>query len=343
MLTNAHAVRTMLAGREAARIFLSRKGRPRRMRAKRLVAVSVTYDLALFELEGATPHYLTIADGSADNNLQLVGYPAGSFLVTRQLARLVYQGPYYHVVPFDRYLVAGMSGGPIFDAGNVVVALFSFSEANLGYGIQARYLKRFISRNREAFEAGVTCGQRELPGRCHRRGIYQAKKLAYQKGHVLAQYYLFEATGERRYLLSSAAGGLNLARISLGTYYRRDGKSSDGERRAYALFQKAADSHDPRAQYSLAHLPQIQKDLDLVFDLITQSAKGGYGPAYYIKGYLQYDWIGTERAKRNGIAWWKKAVRIGKDEQTLSWFQKTAREGDTSAQALLKSISMQYR
>ena len=336
VVTNAHVVKGLLSGRNTAGVFLSQKGGAQWAKLGRLAAISITYDMALFEAAPKHPfrHYLEIADGSDKQPLHVMGYPNGSFKILKQVGRITYRGPYFDVIPFSYLVEPGTSGGPVFDQEQRIVALATHSNRTLCYGMKSKLLKQFITAEREALDAGLTCGRTERMGDCYQRGMFRAKELHRLKRHALARYHLYTATGNFTYLKSAAEGGLNVARLDLGRAYRKE-KQFD---KAFPLFQEAANMRDPAAQYELAYMPQIKQNPRRFADLIIQSAEAGYSPAEYTKGYIDYHWPGIGEGKQEALHWWKQAARKGED-RAIEELREFARKGDTSIQEFLKSIS----
>ncbi len=85
-VTNAHVIGVGLLKAKSGPITLLQEGNKDSPRFHRLVAISTTYDLAVFETDKPVRHHLRIS-GSFDKDkaedLYVVGYPHGSFTVLR--------------------------------------------------------------------------------------------------------------------------------------------------------------------------------------------------------------------------------------------------------------------
>ena len=79
-MTNAHVIKDFIDTGDMS-IFLKQTGNAHRLRFHRLVAISTTYDLAIFETKETVDRWLRFADSFSkwETGLYVVGYPQESF------------------------------------------------------------------------------------------------------------------------------------------------------------------------------------------------------------------------------------------------------------------------
>ncbi len=152
-LTNAHVVSN------ARRILITKRGSARKHPA-RVLHIAHDCDLALLEVEDATPFeglkYLAFGGVPAlESQVRAIGYPMGGdrISVTRGVVSRIDFRPYSHsridshlVVQIDAAINPGNSGGPVLQGGKVVgVAFQGLREAdNTGYIIPTPVITRFL-------------------------------------------------------------------------------------------------------------------------------------------------------------------------------------------------------
>lgn len=129
-VTNAHVVKTFVH-RRSGEIRLVQKGSTAKLTWGRLLAVSMTYDLALFETKENVKDYLTIAKSFSweqENDLYAIGYPAGSYKRVDQFNKIVYNDGSSYAIPMNKLVGYGFSGSPVI-RGDEVVAVLEMSRA----------------------------------------------------------------------------------------------------------------------------------------------------------------------------------------------------------------------
>ena len=79
------------------------------------VAMSMTYDLAVFSTREEVEHVLRFASPSSGirrTGLRIIGYPEGRFAVAQQAEGTIYEDALSYSVPLDRPIVGGFAGSP---------------------------------------------------------------------------------------------------------------------------------------------------------------------------------------------------------------------------------------
>ena len=185
-LTNAHVVGDLLAlgSRE---VFLTRKGSSDRLTVGRVLALSVTFDLAHLETRETVPHHLELADGVAKTRsdwLTVHGYPGGSLRVLEQTAAIAYEDGLSLGVAVNREGLFALSGAPALDPEGKVALVVHTANANFLLGVKAQNVRRFVSG-----QAGVTCRPPHSAGDCIGMALERAAKLA-GTGNALALHEL---------------------------------------------------------------------------------------------------------------------------------------------------------
>lgn len=322
-LSNAHVVGDLLAlgSRE---VFLTRKGSPERLTVTRVLALSVTLDLAHLETREAVPHHLEIADTVAKTRsdwLTVHGYPGGSLRVLEQTAPIAYEDGLSLGVAVNREGLFALSGAPALDPEGKVALVVHTANANFLLGVKARNVRRFVSG-----EAGVTCRAPGSAGDCIGMAIERAAKLAGSGDalalHELASTNLPQIRGRYGdatrlgWLREAALLGLPVAQQKLGFAYKDGSRGLEPDpEKAYAWFKKAASRHSPPSQHqvSLAYYGGrgVARNPRLAFDWARKAAENGYNPARYnLSGFHMFG-VGVEASRILGRYWMRKAARDG--------------------------------
>ena len=197
-MTNAHVIKDFIDTGDLS-IFLSQKGNPHRLRFKRLVALSTTYDLAVFETKETVDHWLRFADSFSkkETGLYVVGYPKMSFTVLEQTKPIGYEDPFSYEFAvnsagFPKEGLGGLSGAPVLNAEDEVVMVFLGDDPNdssLLRGVKREIVQKLVAGDRDI---GVICSFTDFPdhsSRCFQRAIEQTIEMAKQ-GNPVARYQL---------------------------------------------------------------------------------------------------------------------------------------------------------
>ena len=309
---------TRLIELDSRRIFLMghRDERPVRLRVKRILAITITYDLAFFETEEPVPHFLAIKDSFSEEreaNLTMIGYSGSTFVIARQINKIVYEDRLSYHIGMNRTIFGGSSGSPLLnDRGQVVTVLHrAFEDTNLISAVSLVNLQAFARG-----KVGVGCADLIFPELCVQRALERAQKLA-RNGNPVAQFQL-GADGpfhiDRDWLARSAEQGFAAAQYVLGIVAKQSKKWTQAAR----WYKKAAEQKHAVAQMALSRLyyggSGVPKNHEIVFRLAQQSAKSGLYDAQRSLGYCYYVGIGTPVDRERGVYWLKAAARNGDEE-----------------------------
>ena len=316
-ITNAHVIARLVA-LGSGRIHLTqyRNGRSVRVAVSRILALTVTYDLAIIETEQPAAHFLTISDlpsEAQEENLIMIGYSGTSFDIAYQTAKIIYEDHLSYHIAMNKTVFGGSSGSPLLDSrGRVVTILHrAFESTNLISAVKPTNLQTF-----QRGEIGVRCADMVSPRQCIQRALSHARNMA-RSGNPISQFQL-GADGPfyvgRDWLSRSAEQGFPAAQYVLGTIAKRS-RNWDGAARWYKL---AAKQRHAVAQMALARLyysgSGIPRNHGLVFWLTRQSAKSGLYDAQRSLGYCHYVGIGTPINREKGVFWFKAAAKNGDKE-----------------------------
>lgn len=321
-VTNAHVIVDLFKAK-GGEISLWKKGSKYALTFHRLVAISTTYDLAVFETKEPVLHRLRFAeafDKDKAENLYVVGYPGNTFAILRQTAKIAYEDGFSYEFAVNRKGhpkrgLKGISGGPVLNArGEVVMLAYSVND-NLLSGIKGELARRLAAGDAQV---GVVCSVRERARRCLAKAI-ERTTISGLQGDVAAQSQLssdkYINTGElaRAWRFKAAGNGSARAQQSLGFDYA---KKADLKAARYWL-EKAAESNRPVATYNLGYIyfnPQgqdIAQDDNKAFALFLRSARSGYNKAQFAVGVSMYRGWGTAVDRDGARSWIEKAAATG--------------------------------
>ena len=196
-MTNAHVMKDFIDSGVLS-IFLSQRGNPHRLRFHRLVAISTTYDLAVFETKETVDHWLRFADSFSkwQTGLYVVGYPKKSFTVLEQTKPVGYEDPFSYEFEvnsagFPKEGLGGLSGAPVLNAEDEVVMVIFGGDSNLLSGVKLEIARKLVSGDRDT---GIICyfaifTMKERTSQCLQKAIKQTMEMAKQ-GNIVAQYQL---------------------------------------------------------------------------------------------------------------------------------------------------------
>ena len=324
-VTNAHVVGDLL-DLGFGEMLLTQEGNPEPLIVERVLALSVTFDLAHLETREDVAHHLELAgDVSRCHSdwLTVHGYPRGSSRVLEQTERITYEDGLSFGLSLNGEGFPGLSGAPALDPEGKVALVVHYSNANFILGVKPKNVEAFV-----AGRTGVACGPRGSVGDCIAMAIGHAERLA-ETGNALALNELGSAslpqirdahTDEIRlgWLREAAELGLPVAQEKLGFAYKDGsrGLAPDPEE-AYRWFRKAASRNSPPSQHqvSLAHYGGrgVTRDARFAFEWARKAAENGYNPARYNLSGFHLFGVGVKADRALGRYWMRKAASDGNE------------------------------
>ena len=324
-VTNAHVVGDLLAlgSRE---VFLTREGNPERLTVARVLALSVTFDLAHLETRENAAHHLELAAGVSRTHsdwLTVHGYPEGSLRALEQAAKIAYEDGLSLGLAVNGEGLFALSGAPALDPEGKVALVVHTANANFLLGVKAKNVKGFVSGR-----AGVACGPNLSVGAGTGRAIDHAAKLA-GTGNALALHELASTSlpqmrgvyGDEtrlRWLREAAELGLPVAQEKLGFAYKDGSRGLEPDpEEAYKWFRMAASRNSPPSQHqvSLAYYGGrgVPRDARAAFHWARKAAENGYNPARYNLSGFHLHGVGVKADRVLGRYWMRKAARHGNE------------------------------
>ena len=156
-IANFHTFRNILEdGHSVSDIQLSQSGNHKKLSVHRVLYLSKTYDLAIFETKEKVSNYLSVADefisnefNSESNGLIAIGYPQNEFKKMKVTSNTVYEDSFFYIFttdadPKDGVLTGG-SGGPVLNKNGEVVGVMVRALGQIAYAIKLDHIKGFIS------------------------------------------------------------------------------------------------------------------------------------------------------------------------------------------------------
>ena len=293
-LTNIHVLLgSMERDNSLATTKLGQEGSPVGLTVRRVLAVHVAHDLALFETGESVEDYLRLIDDKAPapgERLLVVGYVDGKrrYEMTNGI---VYEDFFSFMVPTAIRDLNGISGSPILDGSGRVAGLAYVAADNMLYGIKVRHVKAFVAGG-----SGTVCSRHADLHACLRAGAKQVEKLA-ADGDLQAIYEL----GTWDSNVNDIDSGMGLDIHSL----------AEAVRKGYVL-----------AQFDLAVLyaerydeanpdKRNDKNLETAFKLYKRAAEKGFPPSAMELGRYYFNGWGTERDKLLAAHWLRKSSDQG--------------------------------
>ena len=126
-LTSFHFFRNIVYGSTSLNdLALIQEHNSRVLKVNRLLSVSATYDLVLFEIRGSVENYLNLAEYFSVNDshhLSVLGYLDGSAAEVQSVREINYEDLLSYGFPTDRGNLSGISGGPALNERGEVVGV----------------------------------------------------------------------------------------------------------------------------------------------------------------------------------------------------------------------------
>ena len=334
-VTNFHVLYLMLEEESSIKdIALHQKGDVFHLTIKRVVAVSVLYDLVLFETEESVTNYLNISDIPVRPNDELLipGYPQRNFKEMKKTGKAMNVDDNDHYVfPVDHFELKGSSGSPVLNVKEQVIGVVSKVFGNILIMVKSNHLRSLI-----VGEIGLNCSDIIQSVMCIKEEIKNLRKLT-EQGYAPAQYNLS--------LMYSNGVGTE-RNLELAFYW----------------MQESAKQNFFLAQHNLAMMyykgEGVEKNLKLAFHWYRESAKQGYAPAQYNLAQKYYNGEGTERNLELAVHWWVKSAQQGAAlsqyelavmyykgedvkknlELAFFWIQQSAEQGYAKSQSNLAQM-----
>ena len=328
-ITVAHVIKGIRdAGQK--KIILSWKETKIRLDWSKLIAISMSYDLALFETHQSVKEYLDLADEfdmASARGLYTVGYPKGSFQEVGQTGPIVQSDASSYAISVRGEVRPGASGSPVLNGGREVVGVVesAFDNRNIAIAVRLKYV-RLIREEK----LGSICGIASL-SECVDYEVNRLKRLA-EKGGKLAQYrlaqsYLHNSSNPGLsldealdWLRRSAEQGLARAFFHLGVIYKGvEERVTPDLVESAKWYHRGAQLGDFLAQYEVFIL--YEKGLgeassflseEEALDALRESADAGLAVAQYSLGVLYY-WgsLGLNENMSLSEHWFRKAASNG--------------------------------
>ncbi len=356
IVTNSHVVQGV---KDTGEITIVQEGNPRRLKVKRIVSLSIGYDLALLEVDGVVSDFLSLPeDPLKSSNVYALGYLNGQFQEIRQTG--VLKADYFFSDNFD---ISGTSGSPVLNEAHQLVGvlykqytlLYQQSSYNNNiFFIGLETLKSFIKDEHFLCEGNIQECFKSLretfeknPQEVKRgKDSYNISEHLSKRGDYLEQKWWLEKAAKQGYVL---------AQYSLAVmYYNGEGVEQDLPQ-AIKWFEKAAEQDFAQAQYSLAVMYDqgegVEQDLPQALKWYERAAKQGDARAQYSLAMMYDQGEGRSASYITALKWYEKAAKQGHARaqhnlavmyykrggaqdlhRVLKWYKKAAKQGDARAQ-----------
>ena len=285
-ITNFHVLKDFIsAGSSIGSLGLRQEGNTLKLKIRRVLALSATYDFVLFETEGSVENYVDLAKTFSPENDRgfILGYEAFTLRRVDQVRKIYYEDTLHYGASTDQKILGGMSGGPFLNQDGEVVGVLRSSEKDLSYAyiIKLEPIKKFIEGR-----LGITCFEFDYQDleSCFSKGMLKINELAHN-GDSLAQYRLGskgsnivveDSALALRWLEQSANNGFPLSQLEIGDRYFYDIKDF---KLAFPWYQKAAHQNSVVAQRMLAYMYAkgvgVDKNTDLAIKWAQRAVNQG--------------------------------------------------------------------
>ena len=185
-VTNFHVIASLLDKPSFKDIMLSQEGNSRKLKIKRIIAVSALHDLAILETEQEVLEYLNLekeVTPQKEENLYGIGYPKGSFKITKKTGSFLYQNSQFYIVSVNHSELFGASGSPLLNEQGQVSGVHYKGSSKFLYAVKTNHLRNLLEQ-----KIGLVCDNLD-PKSCIKSEIENLKKLAKQ-GYASAQFKL---------------------------------------------------------------------------------------------------------------------------------------------------------
>ena len=348
IVTNAHVIDQV---KNLAEITIVQEENLRRVKANKIVSLSIRDDLALLEVDRVVSDFIILPENPLhSSNGYALGYPKGQFQEIKQMSVLTKD--YFFS---DTFYLSGASGSPMLNEAHQLVGVLYRKAYNYTGIIGLKTLNSFIKDEyflcednvqkcfkslRESFETNtqeIKNGKDSFNISNHlsaRGDLTRAKwwlEKAAEQGYAPAQYYLVWIYGKdgkriegaqdwklaREWYEKAAEQGYALAQVKLARmYYNGSGGAQDLQLARY-WFEKAAQQGFALAQfqYELAVMYYQgiggAQDLQLARYWFEKAAQQGYAMAQYELALMYYYGKGGAQDLQLARYWFEKAAQQG--------------------------------
>ena len=286
MIMNFHVLFRLLdKGGSLEDIVLTQSVSSSQLQIQRVLKVSILYDLVLFETKETVSDYLKLDDDLLDpeEELSIVGYPAGVLTTTQKIGNL-FQAGSFSSFAMNATVIGGASGSPVLNTQGEAVGVSYAALSNLLVFTKAINIQKFLSG-----EESNLCSFSLLPVKCFEQEITNLRQMS-EEGSAYTQYRL------------------------AFTYWQGIGTEVDVNS-AFYWFKKSAEQGFAPSQNKIGYMYLYgigtEVDADSAFYWFKKSAEQGFIPSQYEIGKMYLRGIGTEVDADLAFYWSKKSAEQG--------------------------------
>ena len=328
-VTNFHVISGLLDKSSLEDISLSQEGNSRKLKIKRIIALSAFYDLATLETEQEVSDYLSLSGEAVpqqEENLYVIGYPKGSFKIMKKTSSSFYQDSQSYTINIGYFEIHGGSGSPVLNEQSQVSGVFYQGSENFPQAVKINHLRNLLEQ-----KTGLVCDNLD-PKSCIKSEIENLKKLAKQ-GYASAQF--------------------KLARM-----YDNGDRVTKNLSKAVYWFEKAALQGDTSAQFMLAEMYNfgegVTKNPSIAAYWFEKAALQGHASSQRMLAEMYEKGKGVTKNPSMAAYWFEKAALQGdtlarfrladmhyniKDfSKAAYWFEKAALQDHAYSQYILAEM-----
>ncbi len=275
IVTNAHVVQS---AKDAEEITIVQEGNPRRLKVKKIVRLSIRYDLALLEVDGVVSDFLSLPEDPLNySNVYALGYPKGQFQEIRQTGVLK-EDSFFS----DNSDTGGASGSPVLNEDHQLVGVLHGGIYNYNIFIGLETLKSFIKDEyflcegniQESFKSLIESFEKNPQEVKSGKDSFNISEHLSARGDLpRAKWWMEKATQQ----------GYAPAQFRLAWMYDKGEGVEKDIQRAIKLLEKAAQQGYAPAQFRLAWMYDkgegVKKDIQRAIKLLEKAAQQGFDPA----------------------------------------------------------------
>ena len=353
VVTSFYVISDLLKRNPERPITLTQGGGSSSIKVKKILALSILYDIALLETETEVENFLEIREEhpEASENLLVLGYPGGRKLKQiKKTGSILLEDSQSYIFPVNNSDLGYLRVSPVLDnQGRVAGVSFGASD-NILSVMKADYLKKFI-----AGKEGSNCSEIVSVKKCMEKEIENLKKLI-ESGKGLSSFPHYIVSLEVYYreieegLASQmdqmfkgykklAEEGVAFSQGMLAWFYREGISVEKDSVQAFKWFQSSAEQGYVVSQYHLAEMYQkgegIKRNLKEVMKWLQKAANQGYAPAQHDLAFMYSEGLETERDFEEALKWYRKSADQGYAPAQYAlayfWLSKAAKQGHPEA------------